>query len=111
MNSYGQFAFRDIVSDIFPIRAKWGPATRRRFPKYAWRHWGELLLLLSKAPLLGGIASALVVFFGLFPALHSTRPELISTLRSGAGHLAGSKGASRFRATLVTANIAAATRM
>ena len=33
------------------------------------RHWGELLLLLSKAPLLGGIASALVVFFGLFPGM------------------------------------------
>ena len=33
------------------------------------RHWGELLVLLSKAPLLGGIASALVVFFGLFPGM------------------------------------------
>ena len=33
------------------------------------RHWGDLLLLLSKAPLLGGIASALVVFFGLFPGM------------------------------------------
>ena len=33
------------------------------------RHWGDLLVLLSKAPLLGGIASALVVFFGLFPGM------------------------------------------
>jgi cellulose synthase/poly-beta-1,6-N-acetylglucosamine synthase-like glycosyltransferase len=33
------------------------------------RHWGEILVLLSKAPLLGGIASALVVFFGLFPGM------------------------------------------
>src|SRR6266516_6819384 len=33
------------------------------------RHWGELLVLLSRAPLLGGIASALVVFFGLFPGM------------------------------------------
>jgi cellulose synthase/poly-beta-1,6-N-acetylglucosamine synthase-like glycosyltransferase len=33
------------------------------------RRWGELLLLASKAPLLGGIASALVVFFGLFPGM------------------------------------------
>ncbi len=33
------------------------------------RHWGELLILLSRAPLLGGIASALVVFFGFFPGM------------------------------------------
>jgi cellulose synthase/poly-beta-1,6-N-acetylglucosamine synthase-like glycosyltransferase len=33
------------------------------------RHWGELLILLSKTPLLGGIASTLVVFFGLFPGM------------------------------------------
>jgi cellulose synthase/poly-beta-1,6-N-acetylglucosamine synthase-like glycosyltransferase len=33
------------------------------------RHWGELLVLLSRAPLLGGIASALVVFFGFFPGM------------------------------------------
>jgi predicted permease len=51
------------------------------------------------------------VAFGLFPALHSTRPELISTLRSGAGHLSGSKGASRFRSTLVTAQIALSTAL
>ena len=49
--------------------------------------------------------------FGLFPALHSTRPELISTLRSGAGHLSGSKGATRFRSTLVTAQIALSTAL
>jgi predicted permease len=51
------------------------------------------------------------LFFGLFPALHSTRPELISTLRSGAGHLSGSRGASRFRTTLVTAQIALSTAL
>jgi predicted permease len=51
------------------------------------------------------------LFFGLFPALHSTRPELISTLRSGAGHLSGSKGATRFRSTLVTAQIALSTAL
>jgi cellulose synthase/poly-beta-1,6-N-acetylglucosamine synthase-like glycosyltransferase len=33
------------------------------------RHWGEVLILLSRTPLLGGIASALVVFFGLFPGM------------------------------------------
>jgi cellulose synthase/poly-beta-1,6-N-acetylglucosamine synthase-like glycosyltransferase len=33
------------------------------------RHWGELLIMLSRTPLLGGVASALVVFFGLFPGM------------------------------------------
>jgi predicted permease len=51
------------------------------------------------------------IVFGLFPALHSTRPALISTLRSGAGHLSGSKGATRFRSTLVTAQIALSTAL
>jgi predicted permease len=59
----------------------------------------------------GAAAIVTGLFFGLFPALHSTRPELISTLRSGAGHLAGSRGASRFRSTLVTAQIALSTML
>jgi predicted permease len=59
----------------------------------------------------GAAAILTGLFFGLFPALHSTRPELISTLRSGAGHLSGSKGASRFRSTLVTAQIALSTAL
>jgi predicted permease len=44
--------------------------------------------------------------FGLFPALHSTRSDLISTIRAGAGQIAGGKTAARFRAALVTAQIA-----
>jgi predicted permease len=51
------------------------------------------------------------LFFGMFPALHSTRPELISTLRSGAGHLSGSRSATRFRSTLATAQIALSTAL
>lgn len=46
------------------------------------------------------------VIFGMFPALHSTRTDLISTIRAGAGQIAGGKGASRFRTTLVTVQIA-----
>jgi predicted permease len=55
------------------------------------------------------IATGLI--FGIFPALHSTRPELVTTLRSGAGNLSGTRGASRFRTTLVTAQIALSTAL
>ena len=44
--------------------------------------------------------------FGLFPALQSTRPDLVSTLRAGSGKLAGARSAARFRTSLVTAQIA-----
>jgi predicted permease len=46
------------------------------------------------------------LLFGLFPALHSTRPDLISTIRANAGNLTVTRGAARFRATLVTSQIA-----
>jgi predicted permease len=46
------------------------------------------------------------VLFGLFPALHSTRPDLVATLKSQAGQPSGSRGAARFRTTLATAQIA-----
>src|SRR4051794_10410477 len=46
------------------------------------------------------------VVFGLFPALHSTRGDLITVIRAGAGQIAGGRAAARFRAGLVTAQIA-----
>ena len=46
------------------------------------------------------------VIFGLFPALHSTRPNLIAVLKANAGQPAGAKSAARFRTTLATAQIA-----
>ena len=63
------------------------------------------------------ISSAVIVFsavlsvvtgivFGLFPALHSTRDDLISAIRAGAGQIAGGRAAARFGAGLVTAQIA-----
>jgi predicted permease len=45
------------------------------------------------------------LLFGMFPALHSTRSDLISVIRAGAGQLTGGKAAARFRASLVTAQI------
>ena len=44
--------------------------------------------------------------FGMFPALHSTRPDLISTLRASSGQPSGARAAARFRTSLVTAQIA-----
>jgi len=46
------------------------------------------------------------VLFGLFPALHSTRPDLIASLKNQAGQPSGSRSAARFRTTLATAQIA-----
>ena len=45
------------------------------------------------------------ILFGLYPALHSTRPELLPSLKGQAGQPGGSRSASRFRATLATAQI------
>jgi predicted permease len=46
------------------------------------------------------------LLFGIVPALQSTRPDLVTELRNNSGKLAGGRGAARFRAGLVTAQIA-----
>jgi predicted permease len=46
------------------------------------------------------------LLFGLFPALHSTRPDLIAALKGQSGQPSGAKSAARFRASLATAQIA-----
>jgi predicted permease len=46
------------------------------------------------------------LLFGLFPALHSTRPSLVTALREDAGQKGAARGASRFRTTLATVQIA-----
>ena len=46
------------------------------------------------------------LLFGLFPALHSTRPDLVSTLKGQSGQPSGARAAARFRTTLATAQIA-----
>jgi predicted permease len=43
---------------------------------------------------------------GLFPALHSTRSDLVSTIKAQACQPSGAKAAARFRTTLATAQIA-----
>jgi predicted permease len=52
------------------------------------------------------------VLFGLFPALHATRPDLIASIRAGAGQIAGAhRSAARARTSLVTAQIALSTAL
>src|SRR4029077_11219092 len=46
------------------------------------------------------------LLFGLFPALHSTRPDLISSLKGQSGQPSGARSAARFRTSLATAQIA-----
>jgi len=57
----------------------------------------------------GALAVATGLAFGLFPALHSTRANLIDAIRANAGQISGHRGAARFRSALVTAQIALAT--
>jgi len=67
-------------------------------------------LLLQLRPSVVAFAAALAIgtglLFGMFPALHATRPDLVSTIRANAGNIAGARAAARFRAGLVTAQIA-----
>jgi len=46
------------------------------------------------------------IVFGLYPALHSTRRDLMTVLRGGSGQPSGARAAARFRTGLVTAQIA-----
>ena len=62
----------------------------------------DLPVLLFAAALTLGTG----LLFGLFPAIHSTRPDLMSTLKGQAGQPSGTRSAIRFRTALATAQIA-----
>ena len=53
-----------------------------------------------------GLSVGTGLLFGLFPAIHSTRPNLVAALKANAGQPSGAKAAARFRVTLATAQIA-----
>ncbi|MGD2120921.1 MAG: ABC transporter permease [Gemmatimonadota bacterium] len=53
----------------------------------------------------GCVALATGIVFGLYPAFHSTRPDLVTVLKGSSGQPGGSKSAKRFRSSLVTAQI------
>jgi predicted permease len=49
------------------------------------------------------------LLFGLFPALHSTRPNLVSALKGQSGQPSGARAAALFRKALVTAQVCLST--
>ncbi len=51
------------------------------------------------------VAAGTGLLFGLFPALHSTRPNLVTALKGQAGQPAGARSAAWFRTILVTAQV------
>jgi len=67
----------------------------------------EVPVLLFSA----GLAVATGFLFGLFPALHSTRSDLITSIRAGAGQIAGGGVAGRFRTGLAVVQIALSTTL
>ena len=66
----------------------------------------QLTLQPSVMLFAGAMSIGTGLLFGLFPALHSTRPDLIATLRATAGQPSGARSAARFRTSLVTTQIA-----
>ena len=54
----------------------------------------------------GALAIGTGILFGLYPALHSTRPDLVTALKGSAGQPSGHRAAARFRSSLVTVQIA-----
>ena len=51
------------------------------------------------------LAIITAVLFGLFPALHGTRPDLIASIREQGGQPSGGRAAARWRTALATAQI------
>ncbi len=67
-------------------------------------------LVLTLQPTAVAFAGILAIgtgfLFGFYPALHSTRPDLMTVLKGSSGQPAGARAAARFRNGLVTAQIA-----
>jgi predicted permease len=53
-----------------------------------------------------GLSMLTGILFGLFPALHATRADLVTTLRANSGKHSSTRAATQFRSSLVTAQIA-----
>jgi predicted permease len=69
---------------------------------------GLILLELSPTAVLfvGILVLGTGLLFGLYPAIHSTRPDLVTILKDSSGQPSGARSASRFRTILATAQIA-----
>jgi predicted permease len=66
----------------------------------------SLTLHPSAVVFAGLLAIGTGILFGLYPALHTTRPDLMTVLKGASGQPAGARAAARFRNALVTAQIA-----
>jgi predicted permease len=55
------------------------------------------------------VSAATALLFGLFPALHSTRESLVTTIRANAGQIAGARSTMRSHTALVAGQIALST--
>jgi len=66
----------------------------------------RLELSLEVALFAGALALGTGLLFGLYPALHATRPDLVTALKGTTGQPSGARAAARFRTSLVTAQIA-----
>ena len=54
----------------------------------------------------GALSLGTGILFGLYPALHSTRPDLVTILKANSGQASDTRGMARFRSGLVTAQLA-----
>ncbi len=54
----------------------------------------------------GGLSIATGFLFGLYPAVHTSRRDLVTVLKANAGQPSGARSAARFRTALVVAQIA-----
>ena len=66
----------------------------------------ELALSPRMIMFAAGLAVGTGIIFGMYPALHSTRPDLSTMLKTTLGQPASARAAQRFRSLLVTGQIA-----
>lgn len=69
-------------------------------------HLDARMLLFAAAVSLGT-----GVIFGLYPALHATRQDLVTTLKANSGQPSGARAAARFRTSLVVVQLALSTAL
>jgi predicted permease len=69
---------------------------------------GLILVELRPSAILfvGILALGTGILFGLYPALHATRADLVTILKDSSGQPSGARSASRFRTVLATSQIA-----
>jgi len=81
----------DLIASLLPVFATAG---------FDWKVDRSVMLFAA------GLTVATGLLFGLFPAIHSTRPDLATVLKGQSGQPSGARGTARFRTSLATAQIA-----